>query len=173
MHLRALAVALVSACAPPPDPPPGSGSTGHVATDMSSEPHLAPARAAARDEPHAEREALLAELRARRPGGASEPLPPEAAAALRRAAELLRARPAVRLTIRGHCDAREGRSDGERRALARARAEAARRWLVDVEAIDPARLEVEAVGADEPVDTSATAAGRAKNRRIELAVAGP
>jgi outer membrane protein OmpA-like peptidoglycan-associated protein len=168
MHLRALAVALVSACAPPPDPP-AAGSTGHVLKNMSPEPLSSPAPRAAHDAA-AEREALQAELRARRPGGDVEELPPEAVAALRRAAELLRGRPALRMMIRGHCDAREGRSDGERRALGRARAEAARDYLINAEGIGPARLEVEAVGADEPVDTSATAAGRAKNRRIELAL---
>jgi flagellar motor protein MotB len=136
---------------------------------MSPEPLSPPALRAAHDAA-AEREALQAELRARQPGGEDEPLPPEAVAALRRAAELLRGRPALRMTIRGHCDAREGRSDGERRALARARAETARDYLIKSEGIDPGRLEVEAVGADEPIDTSATAAGRAKNRRIELAL---
>lgn len=168
MHLRALAVALVSACAPPPDPPP-AGSTGHDPRDMPHAPLPSPAPRAAHDAA-AEREALQAELRARRPGGEDELLPPEAVAALRRAAELLRARPGLRMTIRGHCDAREARSAGERRALGRARAEAAREFLISAEGVEPARLEVEAVGADEPVDTSATAAGRAKNRRIELAL---
>lgn len=167
MHLRALAVALVSACAPPPDPP--AGTTGHVPKDMSPGPLSLPAPRAAHD-PASEREALQAELRARQPDRDDEPLPPEAVATLRRAAELLRERPTLRMTIRGHCDAREGRSDGERRALSRARAEAARDYLITRERIDPARLEIEAVGADEPVDTSATAAGRAKNRRIELAL---
>jgi outer membrane protein OmpA-like peptidoglycan-associated protein len=175
MHLRALAVALASTCAQPPDPSAGETTTGHALMNMPEEPwpSPAPARAGERDGALTEREALRAELRARRPGGEAEELSPEAVAALRRAAELLRGRPALRMTIRGHCDVREGRSDGERRALGRARAEAARAFLVDVEGIDPARLEVEAVGADEPIDTSATAAGRAKNRRIELTVASP
>jgi len=51
------------------------------------------------------------------------------------------------------------------------RAEAVRDYLVSI-GVDPAKLEVDGAGMDNPVADNKTAAGRAKNRRVEVVVIG-
>jgi OmpA-OmpF porin, OOP family len=64
----------------------------------------------------------------------------------------------------------EGNTDATENArLGQARADAVKRELVK-RGIDAARLTTTNAGANKPIDTNATEAGRAKNRRIELRV---
>lgn len=54
--------------------------------------------------------------------------------------------------------------------LSTARAVAVLRYLVETHGLDPARLEAVGMGPHDPVDTNATDAGRARNRRVRIAV---
>ncbi len=80
---------------------------------------------------------------------------------------LLEARPEVRLAIHGHTDSQGNRANNMK--LSKDRAAAVRRYLIN-KGISADRLESEGFGPDRPIDTNATAAGRAKNRRVEFIV---
>jgi outer membrane protein OmpA-like peptidoglycan-associated protein len=71
----------------------------------------------------------------------------------------------IRIEISGHTDSTG--SVEHNRDLSRRRAESVKRYLVE-HGIVESRIETRGAGPDEPVDTNRTAAGRAKNRRIEL-----
>ncbi|MEZ4453376.1 MAG: OmpA family protein [Nannocystaceae bacterium] len=85
---------------------------------------------------------------------------------LNRVVAVLRRYPAVRIEISGHVDATSSpilnRSD-----ISGRRAGSVKRYFVD-HGIDESRMETRGAGPDEPIDTNKTAAGRAKNRRIEI-----
>jgi outer membrane protein OmpA-like peptidoglycan-associated protein len=84
---------------------------------------------------------------------------------LQRVAAELTTHPERRLVLRGHTD-RLG-SPAQNLALSRRRAEAILRLLMNFGA--PAdRISIEAAGDSEPVDTSDTPVGWARNRRVEL-----
>jgi outer membrane protein OmpA-like peptidoglycan-associated protein len=69
--------------------------------------------------------------------------------------------------IEGHADAHErGRSGLE---LARQRADAVRAWLIE-HGIDAHRLAARAYGRARPAAQNGTAAGRARNRRVEFRI---
>lgn len=91
--------------------------------------------------------------------------------ALARVAAMLREYPEIRLEIRSHADSTDNRGSpyywrGRYLVLVRI----ARLYLVEQEGIDPARLELSDAGPSEPIDTNRTAAGRAKNRRLEFTI---
>jgi outer membrane protein OmpA-like peptidoglycan-associated protein len=71
-----------------------------------------------------------------------------------------------RLTIVGHTDSVGSRQYNDR--LGQRRAEASRQYLVSYGRLNPARVRTSSAGADNPVATNNTAAGRARNRRIEI-----
>jgi outer membrane protein OmpA-like peptidoglycan-associated protein len=89
-----------------------------------------------------------------------------AARVLEGVAKTMREHPQIRLRIEGHTDDREG-TVGEMKALATARADAARKWLEE-HGIDGGRLRSEGYGGDRLLDTTGTEAGRSKNRRVEF-----
>lgn len=91
---------------------------------------------------------------------------PESAPTLAELADLLRADASLRLEVVGHTDARGSAQYNAELSLRRARNVVA--TLVAGQGIDPARLRARGAGADEPVDSNDTEAGRAKNRRVEL-----
>lgn len=101
---------------------------------------------------------------------AARRLPVDADTMLFFLAKLLRENPAMRVEIAGHTDDREAATREGLLALARARAEAVARHLVAEEGIDPRRLELRAVGPDEPVEPFKHAASRKRNRRVEFVV---
>ena len=68
--------------------------------------------------------------------------------------------------IEGHTDSRGTRTQHE--AVA-ARADSVRQHLVGL-GIDPARMEAQGFGPDQPIETNKTAAGREKNRRVEFII---
>jgi outer membrane protein OmpA-like peptidoglycan-associated protein len=86
---------------------------------------------------------------------------------LDRAYKALIADPALRIEIAGYADNVGSATLNER--LSWQRAEAVRQWLVQ-RGIDPARLIAVGKGSSEPMDTNATAEGRANNRRVEFHV---
>ncbi|HEX7623505.1 MAG TPA: OmpA family protein, partial [Anaeromyxobacteraceae bacterium] len=93
----------------------------------------------------------------------SEPL-------LRQVAAVLIENPEItKLVIEGHTDS-SGRP-AKNLALSQRRAEAVRRWLVERGGIDAGRLEAKGFGSARPVTSNATAAGRVRNRRVELRIA--
>lgn len=84
---------------------------------------------------------------------------------LDRVAAIMLKYPGTRFEISGHVDASSepsyGRDPSQRRALA------VKRYLVE-QGVAEDRLYARGAGPDEPIDTNKTAAGRAKNRRIEI-----
>lgn len=75
--------------------------------------------------------------------------------------------PKLKMKITGHTD-NVGHEKFNQR-LSVKRAEAIRNFLIKRN-IDPSRIEVEGKGLSEPVESNETEAGRAKNRRVEIAV---
>lgn len=83
-------------------------------------------------------------------------------------AAYLAALPGTRVRIEGHTDS-QGAPEANQ-ALSRRRAEAVRDALVAA-GVEAARIEAVGHGAGRPVADNATAAGRARNRRVEIHVA--
>jgi outer membrane protein OmpA-like peptidoglycan-associated protein len=87
---------------------------------------------------------------------------------LDRVAEILKTTQAItRLTIEGHTDT-TGDPDFNL-PLSEARALAVKKYL-ESRGVEPGRLEARGFGAEQPVDSNDTDAGRAKNRRVEFKV---
>ena len=99
------------------------------------------------------------------PGSAT--LTPNGAGLLAELLPQLQRLPEHRFEIVGHTDA-AGERDANL-ALSRARAEAVKSWLAG-HGIAPQRVATRGVGPDEPVADNTSAAGRARNRRIEFRV---
>ena len=82
-------------------------------------------------------------------------------------AQVLKARPTMRLRVEGHTD-----SVGPHQrnmALSQARAEAVKQHLAGLGAgVD--RMEAVGFGPDQPIETNRTGAGREKNRRVEFVI---
>ncbi|MCA1664909.1 MAG: OmpA family protein, partial [Myxococcales bacterium] len=72
------------------------------------------------------------------------------------------------IRIEGHTDSVGTRAVNLK--LSRERAESVRRHLVEVNGVEPSRLVAAGLGPDRPLDSNATAAGRAKNRRVEFVI---
>jgi len=92
-------------------------------------------------------------------------LRPEARESLDKLAEFVGADPGKKILIEGHTD-----STGNANAnllLSQKRAEAVRETLVAM-GVDAARMTAVGVGAERPVASNDTAAGRAKNRRVDV-----
>ena len=83
------------------------------------------------------------------------------------AVKVLKDYPSVSMEISGHTSS-EGDKDFNQK-LSEDRAEAVKQWLVD-KGIPADRIKTRGVGPDEPIADNKTAAGRAKNRRIEFKV---
>ncbi len=86
---------------------------------------------------------------------------------LANAVNVLKEFPSISLEISGHTS-----SEGEKefnQKLSQERAESVKQWLVDL-GIASDRIKTRGVGPDEPIADNKTAAGKAKNRRIEFKV---
>jgi OOP family OmpA-OmpF porin len=80
--------------------------------------------------------------------------------------QLLTDDPTLRLSIEGHTD-----SDGSEEsnlALSESRAAAVRAYLMETYGVGADRLEAKGWGEATPIDTNATAEGKANNRRVEF-----
>jgi outer membrane protein OmpA-like peptidoglycan-associated protein len=96
-------------------------------------------------------------------------LRPDSTPVLDKAAAVLKARPALKVAVLGHTD--NVGTDAHNQALSAARAQSVRQWLAE-HGIEPARLSSQGFGKTQPVADNATDAGRARNRRVELAREG-
>jgi outer membrane protein OmpA-like peptidoglycan-associated protein len=94
-------------------------------------------------------------------------LTPTAAAALAPVGELLKADPSLRVEIRAHTDSAESKDGG--RYLSLDRAVAVSDYLVKTFKIVPDRVAGMGLGDAQPLADNRTEAGRAQNRRVELA----
>lgn len=103
-------------------------------------------------------------------GSDSAELTPAAQQTLNALAERLRRAGGTlsRIVITGHTD-NSGRA-AHNRTLSLRRAAAVRHYLTSVGEVQAAQIEVRGVGSNEPVASNATAAGRAKNRRVDISI---
>ncbi len=95
----------------------------------------------------------------------SAKLTPESRGILDRVAQTLQEWPDVKVEIAGHTDSQA--NDDFNMKLSQARAESVKKYLVS-KGVDESRLTPKGYGETQPIDDNATAAGRAKNRRVEL-----
>lgn len=93
-------------------------------------------------------------------------LRPEPEPVLREIAGVLKSRPALKLYVIGHTDHIGGEAFNLK--LSEQRAAAVKAASVSRYQIVPSRLNIRGFGLTRPVDTNATEAGRARNRRVEL-----
>src|SRR4029079_13940928 len=92
-------------------------------------------------------------------------LTPEARMVLKDIAEQLVVNPQYRVQISGHTDNRGTRAKNLRLSLARARTV---ETFLEANGVPPAQVTAKGFGPDVPIASNKTAAGRAKNRRVEL-----
>ncbi|AMN45954.1 hypothetical protein ACG33_02265 [Steroidobacter denitrificans] len=85
-----------------------------------------------------------------------------------KAHEALALFPDATISVEGHTDA-EG-SDSTNLILSQDRADAVKQYLVSTFALDPEKISSIGYGEARPVATNETAAGRARNRRIDLVI---
>lgn len=83
----------------------------------------------------------------------------------------------IKLSAVGHSDSQKISARNQHRfadnyVLSRARAMSAARYVADALKIPSSDIQVEGRGPDDPVADNATAAGRQKNRRVEMAITG-
>lgn len=94
-------------------------------------------------------------------------LTPQAQEVLTKKAAWLRANPAAKITIEGHCDSRG--TNEYNLALGEGRAHSAKSFLVDL-GIDSSRLNTISYGEERPIEHAQTEEGWAKNRRAHFVV---
>lgn len=79
--------------------------------------------------------------------------------------------PDYRVVVRGHTD--NVGSEAINKAVSEKRAQKVREYLVVYQNVNPTQITAIGLGPSQPVATNATEAGRALNRRVEIAVATP
>ena len=100
-------------------------------------------------------------------------LRPEAAATLRKVAEVIRANPGL-VTVEGYTDSKG--SDAYNQTLSESRAASVKGWLVRNGGVQAARVTARGLGETRPVapntkpDGSDDPQGRQRNRRVEIAI---
>jgi outer membrane protein OmpA-like peptidoglycan-associated protein len=100
---------------------------------------------------------------------ASAQIHPRSFPLLNEVASVLLAHPEIKLlSIEGHTDNRGGREYNLK--LSRARAKSLVQYMIS-RGVEPSRLAAEGYGLERPVASNATAAGRAKNRRVDFRIA--
>jgi len=97
----------------------------------------------------------------------SAALQPGASGTLREAASILKANPELKVEIGGHADSQGDAAKNQ--VLSERRAQSVKDFLVG-EGVAANRLTAKGYGEEMPVDSNATVAGRANNRRVEFKV---
>ena len=82
--------------------------------------------------------------------------------------KFLNAHPNHRVEVRGHTDSTGSAATNQ--AVSDKRAQKVREYLVAYQNVQPTRISAKGYGPSLPVATNATEAGRALNRRVEIAV---
>jgi outer membrane protein OmpA-like peptidoglycan-associated protein len=82
-------------------------------------------------------------------------------------ADVLKARPEVKIRIEGHTDSRGGMSHNMK--LSQQRADSVKQFLVG-QGVDPSRMESRGFGPTQAIADNRTAAGREQNRRVEFII---
>lgn len=100
----------------------------------------------------------------------SDAIRPDAERTLSEVAEVLQAYPGRPVRIEGHTDSIA--SDAYNQALSERRAAAVKRWLA-ARGVETGRMTAAGFGESRPAADNATAAGRQKNRRVEIVVERP
>jgi outer membrane protein OmpA-like peptidoglycan-associated protein len=90
----------------------------------------------------------------------------ESHATLDKVAESAKKYPSLKLRVEGHTDT-TGNSDANQ-ALSQKRADAVRDYLVSSAGVPADQITAVGFGQTHPIDSNATASGRAKNRRVEF-----
>jgi outer membrane protein OmpA-like peptidoglycan-associated protein len=96
----------------------------------------------------------------------SDKIKPESYGVMKDIANVLTDNSSIKVKIVGHTDS-DGK-DADNLSLSKRRAEAVKASLVKDFGIDAARLDTDGKGASQPVDSNATAEGKANNRRVEF-----
>jgi outer membrane protein OmpA-like peptidoglycan-associated protein len=91
----------------------------------------------------------------------------QSTAVLDGAVKVLKEFPSISMEISGHTSSEGDKAFNDK--LSQERADAVKQWLVD-KGIPSERIKSRGVGPSEPIADNKTAAGRAKNRRIEFKV---
>lgn len=91
-----------------------------------------------------------------------------ASALLKKVQEAINLFPGASLVVEGHTDS--SGSDSANLILSQDRADAVRQHLVDALGLDPEKVSSVGYGESRPVASNETAAGRARNRRIDLII---
>ena len=76
--------------------------------------------------------------------------------------------PAASVQVRGHTDSTG--SESTNRTVSEKRANKVREYLVAYQNVNPSQITAEGLGPSQPAASNATEAGRALNRRVEIAV---
>jgi outer membrane protein OmpA-like peptidoglycan-associated protein len=95
----------------------------------------------------------------------------EATAALGQLADVLKGYPGYPIVIEGHTDS-VGTPESNL-VLSNNRAASVKTWLVEKGGVTEACISTKGYGQSRPIDTNATAAGRQKNRRVEVRLLKP
>jgi outer membrane protein OmpA-like peptidoglycan-associated protein len=93
---------------------------------------------------------------------------PEATTSLQQLAAVLLGEPGLPVSIEGHTD-NEG-SAQHNQTLSEQRAEAVKQWLATTDRVPGDCIATKGFGASKPVISNASAAGRQKNRRVEISI---
>jgi outer membrane protein OmpA-like peptidoglycan-associated protein len=96
-------------------------------------------------------------------------LRPEATASMQEVVTVLKGNPGHPITIEGHTDNVGGAKANQ--TLSEQRANAVKQWLIGTGGIPDGCIGTKGFGATKPVASNATAAGRQKNRRVEISIA--
>ncbi|MET4132544.1 outer membrane protein OmpA-like peptidoglycan-associated protein [Porphyrobacter sp. MBR-155] len=170
-------VAALAACRQDPGSSPTPEPTDDPAAQPEPAPHASSAKSILRPSMAATEKAPLAPIsRTITFGFQANGLDDSARSTLDQLLETEELQAGGRITLRGHSDSRGSDEDNRRASIKRA--ETVRDYLIE-HGVDKARITVIGLGEDRPLEPNSLAdgsdnpAGRARNRRVEIAVSIP